>query len=350
MLEKTPPMSDESTPHNLEAERAVLGACRVVRAAPALVEVAGLDQGVVGLLPARRRDVEALASLQVAPRGEHMHVYVAVGRARGCAAWSTRPSTTSSPTVSPTTPWHPTPRGNRRSRGGRPASSTRAGAPCSKASGWSTSPRATSCDQGRQAGHALDAAVVPSVPGERSAPATERLGLQPGQPLAQTGPAATDQALVAHESPAAAGEDRGPAREARPVLLAPPGRRASDQAAVRRHAAEDLGTTRAGRLTRGLSATKPAWRRSGTPIAVVAGAIWARESFTITGLIDRLSDWLNAPSEGRRRSRRQDAATPHAVGTPVRRTQSRGLGGSRVYKGAIRGRQNGNLGFFNSVS
>ena len=35
------------------------------------------------------------------------------------------------------------------------------------------------------------------------------------------------------------------------LLLAPPGRRASDQAAVRRHAAEDLGTTRAGRLTRG---------------------------------------------------------------------------------------------------
>ena len=66
-------------------------------------------------------------------------------------------------------------------------------------------------------------------PGERGAPATERPGLQFGQPLAQTGAAATDQALVAHESPAAAGEDRGPAREARPVLLAPPGRRASDQ-------------------------------------------------------------------------------------------------------------------------
>ena len=57
------------------------GARRVVRAAPALVEVQGLDQGVVGLLPARRRDVKALAGLQVAPRGEHMHVYAAVGRA-----------------------------------------------------------------------------------------------------------------------------------------------------------------------------------------------------------------------------------------------------------------------------
>ena len=64
-------------------------------------------------------------------------------------------------------------------------------------------------DQGRQAGDALDAVVVPSVPGERSAPATERPGLQPGQLVAQTGPAAANQALVAHESPAAAGENRG---------------------------------------------------------------------------------------------------------------------------------------------
>ena len=106
-------------------------------------------------------------------------------------------------------------------------------------------------DQGRQAGHPLDAAVVPSVPGKRGAPATERLGLQPGQPLAQTGSAATDQALVAHESPAAAGEDRGPAREACQVLLAPAGGRTSNPAAVRRHVAADLGAAGAGRLTRG---------------------------------------------------------------------------------------------------
>ena len=107
-------------------------------------------------------------------------------------------------------------------------------------------------DQGRQAGDQLDAVVVSSVPGERGAAPARGAGLQPGQPLAQTGAAATDQALVAHESPAAAGEDRGPAREARPVLLAPPGRRTSDPAAVRRHAAEDLGAASAGRLTRGL--------------------------------------------------------------------------------------------------
>ena len=106
-------------------------------------------------------------------------------------------------------------------------------------------------DQGRQAGHPLDAAVVPSVPGKRGAPATERLGLHPGQPLAQTGPAASDQTLVAHESPAAAGEDRGPAREACQVLLAPAGGRTSNPAAVRRHVAADLGAAAAGRLTRG---------------------------------------------------------------------------------------------------
>ena len=87
--------------------------------------------------------------------------------------------------------------------------------------------------------------------GKRGVPATERLGLQPGQPLAQTGSAASDQTLVAHESPAAAGEDRGPAREACQVLLAPAGGRTSNPAAVRRHVAADLGAAGAGRLTRG---------------------------------------------------------------------------------------------------
>ena len=52
---------------------------------------------------------------------------------------------------------------------------------------------AEAMDQRRQAGDALDALVVPSVPGERGAPATERSGVQPGQPLAQTRSAAADQ-------------------------------------------------------------------------------------------------------------------------------------------------------------
>ena len=106
-------------------------------------------------------------------------------------------------------------------------------------------------DQGRQAGDPLDAVVVSTVPGERSAPATERTGLQPGQPLAQADPAAGDQALVADESPAAAGENRRPAGEARQILLAPAGGRSSEPAALRRDAAEDLGAAGAGRLTRG---------------------------------------------------------------------------------------------------
>ena len=115
-------------------------------------------------------------------------------------------------------------------------------------------------DQGRQAGDPLDAVVVPSVPGERSAPATERNGLQPGQPLAQADPAAGDQALVADESPAAAGENRRPAGEARQILLAPAGGRSSEPAALRRDAAEDLGATGAGRLTP--SATKAGEERT----------------------------------------------------------------------------------------
>ena len=60
-----------------------------------------------------------------------------------------------------------------------------------------------------------------------------------------------EHALVAHESSAATGENRGPPGEACQVLPAPAGRRASAAAAVRRHAAEDLGAASAGRLTRG---------------------------------------------------------------------------------------------------
>ena len=58
------------------------------------------------------------------------------------------------------------------------------------------------------------------------------------------------QALVAHESPAAASKNWGLAGEACQVLLAPAGGRASDPAALRRDAAEDLGAAGAGRLTR----------------------------------------------------------------------------------------------------
>ena len=50
---------------------------RVIRLAPALFGVESVAERVEGLLPARRRDVEAPAGLQVAPRGEDMHVSAA---------------------------------------------------------------------------------------------------------------------------------------------------------------------------------------------------------------------------------------------------------------------------------
>ena len=51
---------------------------RVIRPAPALLGVEGVTERVECLLPARRRDVEAPAGLQVAPRGEDMHVNAGV--------------------------------------------------------------------------------------------------------------------------------------------------------------------------------------------------------------------------------------------------------------------------------
>ena len=51
---------------------------RIIRPAPAVCGVEGVAQRTKRLLPARRRDVEAPAGLQVAPRGEDMHVSAAV--------------------------------------------------------------------------------------------------------------------------------------------------------------------------------------------------------------------------------------------------------------------------------
>ena len=54
---------------------------RVIRPAPAVFGVEGVAERAERLLPARRRDVEAPAGLQVAPRGEDMHVGAAVALA-----------------------------------------------------------------------------------------------------------------------------------------------------------------------------------------------------------------------------------------------------------------------------
>ena len=106
-------------------------------------------------------------------------------------------------------------------------------------------------DQGRQAGGALDASVVSSVPGERGPLAPERAGLQPPEPLAPAGAAETHRALVVDQSPAAPRQDRWAASQARPLLLAVAGGEPPDPTPVRGDAAADLGAPSPGRLTRG---------------------------------------------------------------------------------------------------
>ena len=57
------------------------GPRRVVGPAPAVLVVEGVAQRAVGLLPAGRRDVEALARLEVAPGGEDVNVHAAAALA-----------------------------------------------------------------------------------------------------------------------------------------------------------------------------------------------------------------------------------------------------------------------------
>ena len=80
---------------------------------------------------------------------------------------------------------------------------------------------------------------------QRSAVATERAGLQPGQSLAAAGASAANQELVADELATQVDEDRRSAGQARAVLLALIGGGTSEPAAVRRHAAQDLGAAAA---------------------------------------------------------------------------------------------------------
>ena len=103
--------------------------------------------------------------------------------------------------------------------------------------------------EGDRAGDALDAAVVPSLPGERGALAVKRAGLQPGQSLAAARAAAANQELVADELAAPADEDGRTIGQACWLLLAPAGRGSSQPEAVWRDAAADLGAACAGRVT-----------------------------------------------------------------------------------------------------
>ncbi|MDE2658681.1 MAG: hypothetical protein OXI45_00525, partial [Acidobacteriota bacterium] len=71
------------------------GPCRIIRASPAVFVVEGVPQRAEGLLPTRRRDVEAAAGLQVAPGGEDMGVstaaLLAVQHGRPCVAVGLQP-------------------------------------------------------------------------------------------------------------------------------------------------------------------------------------------------------------------------------------------------------------------
>ena len=87
-------------------------------------------------------------------------------------------------------------------------------------------------DQGRQAGGALDAPVVSSVPGERGPVAAERARVQLGESVAAARPTDADRHVVADQPPATPRQDGWAAGQARPVLLVDVGRESSDAAAV----------------------------------------------------------------------------------------------------------------------
>src|SRR5712692_192667 len=95
-------------------------------------------------------------------------------------------------------------------------------------------------DQGRQAGGEDDPALLPLFPLEASAAGAEPAAVQPGESVAATGAAPRNRELVADESAATAGEDRGAAGEACPLLLASAGGWTSERAAVRGDAGSAL--------------------------------------------------------------------------------------------------------------
>ena len=102
-----------------------------------------------------------------------------------------------------------------------------------------------------QAGHALDAAVVPSISSERGPAAAERTRVQLGESVAAAGPAHAHRALVIDQPAAAPGQDGRAVGKTRALLLAVPGGESPDPTPVRGDAPADLGATGPGRLTRG---------------------------------------------------------------------------------------------------
>ncbi len=105
-------------------------------------------------------------------------------------------------------------------------------------------------DQGGEAGGKDDPPLLSSSLLEPSAVGTEPAGLQPGEFVASASAAPRNRELAADESAATAGEDRRTAGEACAVLLASPGGRASEPAAIRGDAGPDRTTTGAGGIER----------------------------------------------------------------------------------------------------
>jgi hypothetical protein len=95
-------------------------------------------------------------------------------------------------------------------------------------------------DQGRQAGGALDAAVVTPLPGQRGAAPAENACLQLGESVAPTRTTEADRQLVADHSPAAPRQNGWAAGQALTVLLAHARREPPDPTPVWLDAAADL--------------------------------------------------------------------------------------------------------------
>jgi len=121
-------------------------------------------------------------------------------------------------------------------------------------------------DQGRQAGGALDAAVLSPVSRERGPAAIERAGLQLGQPVAAAGVAQAHRQLVADQRAATPRQNRRAFGQTCAVLLAAAGRESSDSTLVRGDAPGDLGAASPDGLTRDDDHTGHGWRRKGTSV------------------------------------------------------------------------------------
>ena len=130
--------------------------------------------------------------------------------------------------------------------------------------------------------------------------------------------------LVADQSPAAPCQDGWPAGETRALLLAAAGGESLDPTPVRGDASEDLGTTGAGRLTRGECKDAGLATRGHKREAVSTecpGSTDLQPAARQRGLSDGLRAWTMCDEE-----------------------DSRGRCGFRMYKRSILGRQNGNPG------